>query len=159
MESFVLSRLRFLVFLVGMAAATSAITAPSAAQRLRTEPLEIVTSGGVRHFTVEIADTDQSREIGLMFRKSMAANRGMLFDFGAPQSVTFWMKNTLIPLDMVFIGKDGHVVSVTRKAIPMSEALIPSGGAIVGVLELRGGRADEIGVKPGDEVRERIFQR
>ncbi len=131
----------------------------SAGQSLRTEPLDIVTSAGTRHFTVEVADTDQTRETGLMFRKSMAPNRGMLFDFGAPQAVTFWMKNTLIPLDMVFIAKDGHVVSIARNAKPMSEALIPSDGPIVGVLELRGGRAAEIGVEPGDEVRERIFQR
>ena len=128
-------------------------------QSLRTEPLDIVTAGGVKHFTVEVADTDQTRETGLMFRKSMAPDRGMLFDFGTPQPVTFWMKNTLIPLDMVFIAKSGRVVSIARNAKPMSEALIASGGPIVGVLELRGGRAAEIGVKPGDEVRERIFQR
>ncbi len=116
-----------------------------------------MTAHGVRYFTVEIADTDATRESGLMFRKSMAPDRGMLFDFGTPQAVTFWMKNTLIPLDMVFIGKDGRVVSIARNAAPMSEALIPSGGPILGVLELRGGRAAEIGVKPGDRVRERIF--
>jgi uncharacterized membrane protein (UPF0127 family) len=134
-----------------------ALTGPSWAGMLRTEPLAIVTAGGVRHFTVEIADTDATRESGLMFRKSLAPNRGMLFDFGTPQSVTFWMKNTLIPLDMIFIGKNGHVVSIARDAAPMSEALIPSGGPIVAVLEVRGGRAAEIGVKPGDEVRDRIF--
>ena len=135
-----------------------AFAGTASAQTLRTEPLDIVTAHGARHFTVEIADTDATRESGLMFRKSMAPNRGMLFDFGTPQTVTFWMKNTLIPLDMVFIAKDGHVVAIKRNAAPMSEALIPSGAPIVGVLELRGGRAAEIGVKPGDEVRERIFQ-
>ena len=137
-------------------------TAPSgsaSAETLRTEPLDIVTAGGVRHFTVEIAETDATRERGLMFRKSLAPDRGMLFDFGSPQAVTFWMKNTLIPLDLIFIGKDGHVVSIARNATPMSEALIPSGGPIQAVLEVRGGRADQIGVKPGDEVRERIFRR
>lgn len=130
-----------------------------AASKLRTEPLDIVTHAGVRHFNVEVADTDATREHGLMYRKSMAPHRGMLFDFRAPQSVTFWMKNTLIPLDMIFIAKDGHVVSIARNAEPMSEALIPSGGPIVGVLEIRGGRAAEIGVEPGDLVRERIFVR
>ena len=152
-------RLLNLLAVASIGFASHALSAPTVAQNLRTEPLDIVTSGGVWHFTVEIADTDETREIGLMFRKTMAPDHGMLFDFGAPQAVTFWMKNTLIPLDMVFIAKDGHVVSVTRNAAPMSEALIPSGGPIVGVLELRGGRAAEIGVKPGDEVRERIFQR
>jgi uncharacterized membrane protein (UPF0127 family) len=153
-----LSRIHRALVIVG-ALLVSAIAAPGSSAPLRTEPLEIVTSGGVRHFTVEIADTDATRESGLMFRKSMAPNKGMLFDFGSPQTVTFWMKNTLIPLDMIFIAKDGHVVSIARNAVPMSEALIPSGGPIVGVLELRGGRAAEIGVKPGDVVRDRIFQR
>ncbi len=144
------------LFFAALAGPALAQTKP---QTLRTEPLSIVTAGGVRHFTVEIADTDATRETGLMFRKSLAPDKGMLFDFGTPQTVTFWMKNTLIPLDMVFIAKDGHVVSIARNAVPMSEALIPSGGPIVGVLELRGGRAAEIGVKPGDVVRDRIFQR
>ncbi len=137
----------------------AALAGQASAQALRTEPLDIVTDHGVRHFTVEVADTDATRETGLMFRKSLGPDKGMLFDFGTPQSVTFWMKNTLIPLDMVFIAKDGHVVSIARNAVPMSEALIPSGGPILGVLELRGGRAAEIGVKPGDVVRDRIFER
>lgn len=136
-----------------------AFAGPIAAHTLRTEPLAIVTAHGARRFTVEIADTDATREHGLMFRKSLAADRGMLFDFGTPQTVTFWMKNTLIPLDLIFIGKDGRVVTIARNATPMSEALIPSGGPILGVLEVKGGRAAQIGVKPGDEVRERIFQR
>ena len=150
---------KFCAAFVAATLATVGFTDAAIAQSLRTEPLAIVTTHGVRHFTVEIADTDATRESGLMFRKSLAPDRGMLFDFGSPQTVTFWMKNTLIPLDMVFIAKDGRVVSIARNAVPMSEALIPSGGPIVGVLELRGGRAAEIGVKPGDEVRERIFQR
>jgi uncharacterized membrane protein (UPF0127 family) len=150
-----LNRAAFAAFAVFAAA----LFGSASAQTLRTEPLDIVTAGGVRHFTVEIAETDATRESGLMFRKSLAPDRGMLFDFGTPQTVTFWMKNTLIPLDLIFIGKDGHVVSIARNATPMSEALIPSGGPILGVLEVRGGRADQIGVKPGDEVRERIFKR
>ncbi len=150
-----LNRAAFAAFVVF----ASALFGSASAQTLRTEPLDIVTAGGVRHFTVEIAETDATRESGLMFRKSLAPDRGMLFDFGTPQTVTFWMKNTLIPLDLIFIGKDGHVVSIARNATPMSEALIPSGGPILGVLEVRGGRADQIGVKPGDEVRERIFKR
>lgn len=150
--------MRRALFLVG-AVFLSSVAQPSTAKPLRTEPLTIVTAAGVRRFTVEIADTDASREQGLMFRKNLAANRGMLFDFRSPQTVTFWMKNTLIPLDLIFIAKDGHVISVARNAVPMSEALIPSGGPILGVLEVRGGRAVEMGVEPGDEVRERIFQR
>ncbi|MDQ2859429.1 MAG: DUF192 domain-containing protein [Pseudomonadota bacterium] len=127
------------------------------AMPLRVEPLEVVTARGVFHFKVEVADTDATREKGLMFRKAVAADRGMLFDFKAPRPVAFWMKNTLIPLDMLFIAADGHVVSIARDAVPLSEAPIPSGGAVLGVLELRGGRAAEIGAEPGDKVRERIF--
>ncbi|MGI9169110.1 MAG: DUF192 domain-containing protein [Caulobacteraceae bacterium] len=132
---------------------------PVAAASLKIEPLEVATGRGVFHFKVEVADNDATRERGLMFRKAMAADRGMLFDFKTPRLVAFWMKNTLIPLDMLFIAKDGRIVSIARDATPLSEAPIPSGGAVVGVLELRGGRAHEIGAQPGDRVRERIFHR
>jgi uncharacterized membrane protein (UPF0127 family) len=132
-------------------AATGAVAA-----RLKIEGLDVVTHQGVRHFTVEVADTEASRDRGLMFRKSLKAARGMLFDFHTPQPVAFWMKNTLIPLDMLFIDADGRVISIARNAVPLSEAQIPSGGDIVEVLELRGGRAAEIGVKTGDLVRPRI---
>ena len=127
-------------------------------QSLRTEPLDIVTRYGVRHFTVEIADTDATRETGLMYRKRLAANHGMLFDFKVSQDVSFWMKNTWIPLDMIFIGADGRIVSITANANPMSETPIPSGGSILGVLEIQGGRAAKVGAEPGDRVLERIFR-
>ena len=133
--------------------------AGASAMPLRVEPLEVATVRGVFHFKVEVADTDATREKGLMFRKALAADRGMLFDFKAPRPVAFWMKNTLIPLDLLFIAPDGHVISIARNAVPLSEAPIPSGGATLGVLELRGGRAAEIGAEPGDMVRERIFHR
>ena len=81
----------------------------------------------------------------------------MLFDFKRAQPVAFWMKNTLIPLDMVFIGADGRIVSIARNAVPMSEAPVPSGGPVLGVLEIAGGRAAQIGAEPGDRVRDRIF--
>ncbi len=131
----------------------------NAAQRgLPVEPLQIVTHDGrVHRFRVEIADTYASRERGLMFRKSLGPDAGMLFDFKTEQPVAFWMKNTLIPLDMVFIDARGTVVNVAANAKPMSEANIPSDGPVLGVLEIRGGRAAEIGVQAGDKVRERIF--
>lgn len=134
--------------------ATSGSTAPAA---LKTAPLDIATAKGNFHFQVEIADTAATRERGLMFRKSMAADRGMLFDFKKSQVVAFWMKNTLIPLDMLFIGADGRIVSIARDARPMDETAIPSGGSVLAVLELRGGRAAEIDAEPGDRVRESIF--
>ncbi len=131
--------------------------AAHAGSALRTEPLEVITKKRVAHFTVEIAETEATREHGLMFRKQLGAGQGMLFDFKIPQPVEFWMKNTLIPLDMVFIAQDGRIVSIARNATPMSETPIPSGGEILGVLEIRGGRAAEIGAEPGDRVKERIF--
>jgi hypothetical protein len=122
------------------------------------EKLQIVGHDGrVHDFKVEIADNDASRERGLMFRKSLGPNAGMLFDFKTPQQVAFWMKNTLIPLDMLFIDKDGYIINLAVNATPLSEANIPSRGAILGVLEIRGGRAGELGIDPGDRVRERIF--
>jgi uncharacterized membrane protein (UPF0127 family) len=124
---------------------------------LKRESLQVVTHHGAKRFQVEIADTDATREYGLMYRKSLPPNGGMLFDFKVPQPVAFWMKNTLIPLDMLFIASDGRVISIVRNATPMSETPIPSGGAVLGVLEIRGGRAAEIGAEPGDRVIERIF--
>ena len=143
-------------FLAALLIGLSAVSAVSA-RALRIEPLEIRTHNGVRRFQVEIADTEASRERGLMFRKSLAPDHGMLFDFKTPQPVAFWMKNTLIPLDMVFITADGHILSIARNAQPMNETPIPSGGDVLGVLELRGGRAAELGLEPGDRVKERIF--
>ena len=139
--------------------ALALVAAAPAGNRLRTEPLSIATAKGVAHFTVEIADTDATRERGLMFRKSLGPSEGMLFDFHTLQPVSFWMKNTLIPLDMVFIGPDGRIVSIARNAVPMDETPIPSGGPITGVLEIRGGRAAEIGAEPGDMVTARMFQK
>jgi uncharacterized membrane protein (UPF0127 family) len=124
---------------------------------LRTEPLQIATARGHYRFNVEMADNDLTREIGLMCRPSVAPDSGMLFDFKTPQQVSFWMKNTITSLDMLFIAKDGRIVSIARNAIPENETPIPSGGPIVGVLELRSGRAAEIGAAPGDRVTQRIF--
>jgi uncharacterized membrane protein (UPF0127 family) len=130
-----------------------------AGQALRREPLEIVTRHGVRRFTVEIADTDAARELGLMNRKALSPDRGMLFDFKSPQPVAFWMKNTLIPLDMIFIDKDGQIISIAANATPLSEKPIPSGGDVLGVLEIGGGRAGKDGVRVGDRVLARMFHR
>jgi uncharacterized membrane protein (UPF0127 family) len=149
------SRCRMLVaLLLGAALCPPGV---SVARGLPVETLDIRTHHGVHRFEVEIADTEASRERGLMFRKALAADKGMLFDFKAPQPVSFWMKDTLITLDMVFITADGHILSIARNAQPMNETPIASGGDVLGVLELRGGRAAELGLQPGDRVRERIF--
>ncbi len=120
-------------------------------------PLDIVTSTGKHHFRVEVVDTNETREKGLMCRKTMAPDRGMLFDFKTPQEVAFWMKNTILPLDMVFIAKDGRIVSIARNAVPFDQTPIPSGGPILGVLEINGGVADKEGLEPGDKVVAALF--
>ncbi|MGI3903908.1 MAG: DUF192 domain-containing protein [Janthinobacterium lividum] len=143
-----------LALLLGSAplAAVQAAAAPA------TDDLTIQTASGNHHFTVEVMRSREELERGLMFRKTMAADRGMLFDFGSPQPVSMWMKNTYLPLDMLFIAADGRVVSVKQNAQPQSEAIIPSGGDVLGVLELNGGAAGRIGVKAGDHVVDPMFK-
>jgi uncharacterized membrane protein (UPF0127 family) len=124
---------------------------------LRTEPLEIVSDRGRAQFVVEMADDPHEREVGMMCRTALAADRGMLFDFRSPQDVAFWMHNTLIPLDMVFIGGDGRVFSVAT-ARPLDDTPVPAGGPVRAVLEISGGRARQLGILPGDRVLHRIFR-
>ena len=139
-------------------AAQASAAACTRAQHARVEPLEIVTSDGkVARFKAEVVDNEATRECGLMFRKSLAPNVGMLFDFRTPQPVSFWMKNTLIPLDMLFIDQSGKIVNIYRQARPQSLDEIPSDGPVLGVLEIGGGRALDLDIEPGDKVRQRIF--
>lgn len=119
--------------------------------------VEIASKTGVHVFTVEIADTELARERGLMFRKELPPGRGMLFDFHREQQVGFWMKNTLIPLDMIFIDGRGRIVSIEQDAKPMSEDVIMSGGQVRAVLEVDGGTARRLGIAPGDRVYNPIF--
>jgi hypothetical protein len=124
---------------------------------LRMEPLEIVTKSGVHHFNAEIADTPRSQEVGLMYRPVLARDHGMLFEMGVPQETSFWMEHCPHPLDMLFIQANGRIRSIARNTAPYSLKPIDSGGPITGVLELRGGRAAEIGAEPGDIVRHSFF--
>lgn len=153
--SSVLDRRLFL----GLAVAAMSGCATTGETAAKFEPLEIVTDKGRVKFLVEVVDTPTSRAQGLMYRKSLAPDRGMLFDFKRPQPVSFWMRNTLIPLDLIFIRQDGRVLSIARNARPLDETSIPSNGEILGVLEIAGGRAAEVGVLPGDRVLHRIFPR
>jgi uncharacterized membrane protein (UPF0127 family) len=114
-------------------------------------PLTIRTKAATHHFTVEVAATPEQQERGLMFRHSLAGDRGMIFPYDPPQDVSFWMKNTLIPLDIVFIRSDGTIVRIT-KAEPMDLSPLPSGEPVAAVLEIRGGRATELGISEGDVV-------
>ncbi len=114
--------------------------------------LDVVTATGRHHYEVEIAADEASREHGLMDRRAMAANHGMLFEFPTRALVTFWMKDTYLPLDMVFIDANGKVARVYENATPMSEKLIPSIEPVTAVLELNAGQAKAIGLKRGDKV-------
>jgi uncharacterized protein len=142
--------LAFVVFL--------ATSSGVAAQGGALDSLEIVTSTGRHAFQVEIADNDATREHGLMDRRYMAADHGMLFEFDREAPVSFWMKNTYIPLDMIFIAPSGAVTHIATNAEPLSERVIPSGGPCIAVLELNGGTAASIGLKVGDKVRHPFFK-
>lgn len=122
------------------------------------EPLTVVTQSGEHKFMVEIADDDEKRQRGLMFRPPLADDRGMLFQFPRATEQSFWMRNTPSSLDIIYIDPRGRIVSIARHATPYSETPIPSNGAANGVLELRAGRADEIGAKPGDQVKHAFFR-
>jgi hypothetical protein len=114
--------------------------------------LSFRTAKGDFSFTVEVADTEAEREKGLMFRTSLAPDAGMIFDFHASEPVQFWMENTLIPLDMVFIAADGTVKGVHANAKPMDTTVISSPAPVRFVLEIAGGRAAQIGLAAGDKV-------
>ena len=122
------------------------------------ETLQIVTSGGTHAFQVEIASDDATRELGLMNCRFMPADRGMLFEFDRDGPVSFWMKNTYIPLDMIFISRSGMVTKIVASAEPLSERVIPSGVPCAAVLELNGGTAATIGLIVGDKVRHAFFK-
>lgn len=118
---------------------------------LREVPLTIKSKTKTHHITVEVAATPEEQEKGLMFRRSLAGDRGMIFPYDPPQEVAFWMKNTLIPLDIIYIRSDGTIVRIT-KAEAMDLTPLPSGEPITGVLEIRAGRAAELGIQEGDTV-------
>jgi uncharacterized protein len=142
--------LAFVLLLAGSAGV------PARADEL--DSVEIVTSTGRHAFQVEIANNDATREHGLMDRRYMAPDHGMLFEFDREAPVAFWMKNTYIPLDMIFIAPSGVVTHIAANAEPLSERVIPSGGPSVAVLELNGGMAASIGLKVGDKVRHPFFK-
>jgi uncharacterized protein len=123
------------------------------------ETLEIVTASGPHKFSVEVMRSGPQRERGLMFRRYLPQDRGMLFDFGVERPIMMWMKNTYLPLDMVFIGRSGKVVGFAQDAEPLSEKIIPSGSPSYGVLEVNAGTVARIGLKIGDHVRHPMFDR
>jgi uncharacterized protein len=124
------------------------------------ETLSIATQAGQRQaFRVEVARNDADRAQGLMFRRSMPADQGMLFDFGRVEPVSMWMQNTYLPLDMLFIRADGTIARIAPNTEPLSTRTILSGEPVLSVLELNAGTAARLGIKPGDRVEHPMFKR
>jgi len=122
------------------------------------EKLVIVTRDGKQHvFNVEMALSHDQQMTGLMFRPSVPADGGMLFDWGSPKEQAMWMRNTVASLDMLFIKEDGTIRTIAERAVPYSMASIPSNGAVRGTLELAAGTAERLNIRVGDKVLQRIF--
>lgn len=119
---------------------------------LRVIPLTVESAGGTHRFSVEIADTPEAQRRGLMFRTELAPDEGMIFPYDGTRAQSFWMKNTPLPLDIIFIGPDGRISNIAAMTTPYSLDSVYSVGAVLGVLELAGGRAAELGIEPGDKV-------
>lgn len=114
-------------------------------------PLQVTARGKVHRFRVELAVSDAEQQRGLMFRTAMGADEGMIFPYAPPQRVAFWMRNTVIPLDIIYIGADRRILNIAQ-AVPYDERPLPSAGAVSGVLELNAGRTAALGIAPGDRV-------
>lgn len=136
----------------GLLFACSLLLAAGPASAFSRDIVVIRSNGGSYQFNVELAVSITEREQGLMFRKDLAPNAGMLFLYDQDQAVTFWMKNTYLPLDMIFIASDGRITQVVKDARPLSEDLIPSSTYVRGVLEVNAGIADEYHIQAGDRV-------
>lgn len=131
----------------------------AAGARAQGEALTIRSKTGAHAFTVEVARNDAERAQGLMYRRSMAPDHGMLFDFGQPQPIAMWMKNTYIPLDMLFIRRDGTIARIAADTEPLSTQVIPAGEPVPFVLELNAGTAKRLGLAPGDRVEHPLIKR
>ena len=119
---------------------------------LEVVPLRVTTQDGSHAFRVEVAASDAQQQRGLMFRTQLGENEGMIFPSDGPQMRSFWMRNTVIPLDIIFIGPDRTIINIAAKTVPYSETPVRSAAPAIAVLELNGGRAAELGIAPGDTV-------
>jgi uncharacterized protein len=146
------ARRRFLFLLLPLLLAVAPNVARAQLAQFPTAELTIVTADGPNKFTIELATTPQQMAQGLMFRQSLAPDAGMLFDFQTPSMATMWMKNTLIPLDMLFVDAKGHIVNIHERAVPQSLATIAAAAPVRAVIELNGGTAARLGIRPGDRV-------
>ncbi len=136
----------------------AALSCPALADPMDVTPLSIVSADATHAFTVEVADDRDEISFGLMERESLDADKGMLFDFNPPREPAMFMKNTLIPLDMLFIAEDGSIEMIARNTVPGSLRTISPGVPVRAVLEINGGQAAELGILPGDTVQHPLFE-
>jgi uncharacterized membrane protein (UPF0127 family) len=149
--------MRILSFVVAFVAGLMLSSPPAGSMEQQT--LEIATKKGVHVFSVELAVTDEERQKGLMFRKSLPESYGMLFDFKRDQDVSMWMHNTYVSLDMIFIKADGRILRIAENTPTESDRIISSGGPVRAVLEVVAGTAKKLGIAPGDTVGSPIFRK
>ncbi|MEJ6011693.1 DUF192 domain-containing protein [Novosphingobium aquae] len=135
----------------------AAASAPAAGTRhptsgLAVVPLTVTSAKGKHAFKVEVAGTAEEQARGLMFRTAMGADEGMIFPMNPPRMASFWMRNTVIPLDLIFVGQERKILNIAAQAVPYDETPLISNGRVIAVLELNGGRAAQLGIAPGDKV-------
>lgn len=138
-----------------MSAAAPVVMTPGQSAKL--DRLSIDSANGERTFMVEVVREEKDRNRGLMFRQSLAEDRGMLFDYDPPQAIDFWMKNTYISLDIIFVDAAGRIITIAQNTTPLSLDHIPSGGPARGVLEIKGGLSAKLGIRAGDRVHHALF--
>lgn len=131
----------------------SAFSVGSPQTGLTIKPVTVIANGKAHRYKAEVAQTPQQQAIGMMFRKSMPQDSGMLFPMQPTRPASFYMRNTYLPLDIIFIGPDNRVLNIAANTTPLSEALVSSDGPVAAVLELKAGEAKRIGLKPGDSIR------
>jgi uncharacterized membrane protein (UPF0127 family) len=151
-------RRRLLLFVSLFPMSAWAVDTDHAQPELPKEPLTIVTRDGVEHaFSVEMALTEDQQTVGEMFRPTVPPDGGMLFDWGRPRESNMWMRNTIAPLDMIFISEDGSIRAISENAVPRSLAVISSRGLVRATLEVAAGTAERLNIRVGDKVKQRIF--
>ncbi len=149
----------FVVFIAALITGSVSVSAQEAPMQLAVDAqvLKIQTAAGEKNFALEIADTDQSRSAGLMYRTDFPADRAMIFVFGEERPVMMWMANTPLPLDMLFVSKDGTIAHIAENTKPFSKDIVSSGVPVAFVIEVNAGIAEKEGIKAGDKVRHRII--
>lgn len=138
--------------ILALVASGSPVPAHAGASGMADSEVTIVSVSGEHRFEVEVARTAEEQARGLMYRQGLASDAGMLFDYGRPRNVAMWMRNTYIPLDMIFIGADWRITRIVERAVPFSLATVASGGPVRAVLEVNAGTASRLGIRPGDRV-------